>query len=117
MFLDGLEKLGIITIKDGKRKIGKIGWFLAIGGGILLTSWLLGGGATEEGIEVETPDAIKDDAKKFEEKIQKERSWSLLDPEYGQRLKKVLGKSPEEQFTDQDIDDIYKKLTDLKVIQ
>jgi hypothetical protein len=117
MFLDGLEKLGILTIKDGKRKISKTSLFLGIGGGILLSSWLLGGGATEEGIEVETPDAIKDDAKKFEEKIQKERNWRLQDPEFGQRLKKVLDKSPEEQFTDQDIDDIYKKLTDLKVIQ
>lgn len=118
-FLSSLAKLGII---QKLQPAGK--WVMKYKGTLVLVA-LLGGGALWVldwlGSETEvTPDLSADErqsVKQFDSTLQAEKKWRLLDNKYGQQLKTALGKDPSEAFTDQDIDDIYKRLTDLNIIQ
>jgi hypothetical protein len=87
-----------------------------LGLGSVVFAYYMGGEAEKDGVDITE---IDKDTREMAADLKElaEKKWILLDPEFGKRLKKALNKNPEEQFTDQDIDDIYKKLTDLKVIQ
>jgi hypothetical protein len=119
-FLDNLTKLGLLTIKEnGKKQLTKKGMLAAagiLGLGSVVFAYYMGGEAEKDGVDITE---IDKDTREMAADLKElaEKKWILLDPEFGKRLKKALNKNPEEQFTDQDIDDIYKKLTDLKVIQ
>ena len=118
-FLSSLAKLGII---QKLQPVGK--WVMKYKGTLVLVA-LLGGGAlwvldwlgSETEVKSDLSSEEAQSVKQFDSTLQAEKKWRLLDNKYGQQLKTALGKDPSEAFTDQDIDDIYKRLTDLNIIQ
>ena len=114
-FLNALQRLGII---EG-NKLTRKGWLAAAGIaglGTIVYAYHIGGEAEKDGLNIEEINPSTEElAKEIIDNV--EKKWRLQNPEFGKEIKIALGKNPDEEFTDQDIDDIYNKFKDLKLIQ